>query len=231
MTGQKALRDKLLTEIDQLAIDNAASELYPNATAATRNRQFYTPVSAVLKHGGIDKRFKRPKGWRGDKSTSWLEPEQAFALFRAADCIGSEFGLFLRVHTGMRLGDALSVQLSQVNLERARARKEAQPTTAQPLRLQGSGRNGGRSCRVSPKIAADLRRKCKCPVRAPILVFGTGPNWTQSKCPATGGAQFSRRIRAILTDCHFIATEKAALGAHEQHMPPSATRTGADASR
>ena len=120
MTGPNALRDKSLAAIDQFMLDTAATELYPNVTAATRNRQFYTPASAVLKHGGIEKRFKRPKGWRGNKSTSWLEPEQAFRLFAAADQLDLEFGLFLRVllYTGMRLGDALGLRLGQVNLKR-----------------------------------------------------------------------------------------------------------------
>lgn len=40
--------------IDQTAIDNAASSLYPDATAATRNRQVYTPISAVLKRAGYE---------------------------------------------------------------------------------------------------------------------------------------------------------------------------------
>ena len=120
MTGPSALRDKPIADVDQIAIDTAAAELYPKGTSATRNRQFYTPVLAVLHHGGIDRRFKRPKGWRGTKSTSWLEPAQAFRLFREADKIDAEFGLFLRVlcYTGMRLGDALGVKLGQVNLER-----------------------------------------------------------------------------------------------------------------
>jgi hypothetical protein len=52
MTGAHALRDLLLDEIDQIKIDNAASALYPGATPQTLNRQFYTPVSAVLKHVG-----------------------------------------------------------------------------------------------------------------------------------------------------------------------------------
>jgi integrase len=119
MKGEHALQDRLLTDIDQLAIDNAAVSLYPNVSAATRNRQFYTPATAVLRHGGIEKRFKRPKNWRGNKSTSWLEPEQAFRLFREADRIEPEFGLFLRVltYTGMRLNDALGVRVGQCNLK------------------------------------------------------------------------------------------------------------------
>jgi hypothetical protein len=44
-----------LSAIDQAAIDAAAVTLYPNETAATRNRQVYTPVSAILKHAGREK--------------------------------------------------------------------------------------------------------------------------------------------------------------------------------
>jgi integrase len=120
-TGTDAIRDMLLTNIDQLAIDRLATALYPRATAQTRNRQVYTPVSAVLKRAGIEKRILRPKGWRGRKSVSWLEPEQAFALFAAADAIAAEFGLFLRLlcYTGMRLSEALAVTIGQVDLSRA----------------------------------------------------------------------------------------------------------------
>lgn len=113
-------RDKKLSDVDQVLIDSAAAKLYPIATAATRNRQFYTPVSAILKRAGIDKSLKRPKGWRGKKSISWLEPAQAFALFEAADDVDSEFGIFVRVlcYTGMRLGEALNIKLAQLDLER-----------------------------------------------------------------------------------------------------------------
>jgi hypothetical protein len=103
-TGEHALRDKPLTEIDQIAIDNAASALYPNAPATTTNRQFYTPVSAVLKRAGIERKIRRPKGWRGSKATSWLEPEPAFDVIDQAYAIDPEFGLFCLTltYTGMR---------------------------------------------------------------------------------------------------------------------------------
>lgn len=121
LTGPYALCDRLLADIDQIALDSAAAELYPNATPATVNRQFYTPVSAVLKRAGIERRFKRPRGWQGKKSTSWLEPDQAFALFEAADRIEPEFGLFCRFlcYTGMRLSEALGVTLHDLKIERA----------------------------------------------------------------------------------------------------------------
>lgn len=109
-----------LANIDQLAIDAAAVRAFPNASAATRNRCFYTPTSAVLRHVGVKLELRRPKGWRGKRSTSWLEPEQAFATIAAADQINPEFGLLLRVflYTGRRLSEVLNARLSELNLER-----------------------------------------------------------------------------------------------------------------
>ena len=39
-----------LAQIDQDAIDRGALKLFPSTSDATRNRQFYTPTSAVLHH-------------------------------------------------------------------------------------------------------------------------------------------------------------------------------------
>jgi len=68
----------------------------------------------VLRRAGIQRQFKRPLGWRSPKGVAWLQPEQAFAVFAAADDIDSEFGLFLRVlcYTGVSVGDGLSVTRS-----------------------------------------------------------------------------------------------------------------------
>jgi len=109
-----------LSRIDQVLIDMTAEKLYPGYTASTKNRQFYTPVSAILKRAGIERYIKRPKGWRGKKSTSWLEPEQAFRLFDEADKINLEFGLFLRTlcYTGMRLSEASNIKMGHVDLSR-----------------------------------------------------------------------------------------------------------------
>jgi integrase len=107
-----------LEEIDQVQIDNAATQIYPEASAPTRNRQVYTPMVAVLRRAGIQRQFKRPLGWRSPKGVAWLQPEQAFAVFAAAEAIEAEFGLFLRTlcYTGMRLGEATSVTLAQVHI-------------------------------------------------------------------------------------------------------------------
>lgn len=48
----------LLSRIDQSAIENGALKMYPKAKASTRNRQFFTPTSAVLHHAA--KRGCRP---------------------------------------------------------------------------------------------------------------------------------------------------------------------------
>lgn len=112
---------RLLIDVDQVAIDTIASELYPSGTAQTRNRQVYTPISAVLKRAGNKMEILRPVGWQGKKSISWLEPEQAFPAFDAADEIDQEFGLLLRhlLYTGMRIDEALSRPLRALQVDRA----------------------------------------------------------------------------------------------------------------
>lgn len=117
-TSEHSLRDRTLASIDQIAIDNAARAVYPDAPATTLNRQFYTPVSAILKHAGIERKIKRPKGWRGSKATSWLDAEPAFAVIREAFEIEPEFGLFCLtlLYTGMRLSDPLRARVRDLRL-------------------------------------------------------------------------------------------------------------------
>lgn len=120
-SGPHALRDKRLRDIDQIAIDNAANALYPNAPATTKNRQFYTPVSAVMKRAGIERQIKRPKGWRGSKATTWMEPDQAFAALDAAYDIDPEFGLLCEtyLYTGERMSTPLKARLRDLRIDQA----------------------------------------------------------------------------------------------------------------
>jgi integrase len=101
--------ERPLREITQDAIDAAAHELYPNASPATRNREVYTPVSAILKHAGVRSELRRPKGARGRVLVGWLWPEDAERLFVAADKQDAEFGLLCRFlcYTGLRLTEGL----------------------------------------------------------------------------------------------------------------------------
>ncbi|MCB9993082.1 MAG: tyrosine-type recombinase/integrase [Hyphomicrobiaceae bacterium] len=110
-----------LPEIDQAAIDRAAAALYPGRSAATRNRQVYTPVSAILNHVGHGFRLKRPKGAQGRQKTEWMTPEQAGRLIHAAGTLDAEFRLFLilLIYTGLRLSEALAATLTDLHLAEA----------------------------------------------------------------------------------------------------------------
>lgn len=140
--GEYAIRDKFVREIDQIMIDNCASAIYPDAPASTRNRNFYTPVSAVLKRAGNTMEIKRPVGWRGKKSQSWLEPEQAFPLIDNCYRIDPEFGLLCMtyLYTGERLGEPLKSHLRDLRLDVRDAKGNPQPLLYIPDTKNGEPR-------------------------------------------------------------------------------------------
>jgi integrase len=107
-----------LSVIDQAEIDEAAHVLYPDASAATRNRQVYTPISAILKHAKVDFTVYRPKGAAGEVKTDWLRQDQAFRLFTAAGAVDPEFKTFLMLlcYTGLRLSEALRLRVEHIQL-------------------------------------------------------------------------------------------------------------------
>lgn len=115
--------DTPLIDIGQGQIDAAAVHLFPKASAATRNREVYTPVSAVLKQAGIEQRFKRPKGSRGRELTGWLWPEEAERLFDVGRAIDREFGALLvfLCYTGCRLSEALKLRCDDLRVADAEA--------------------------------------------------------------------------------------------------------------
>ena len=110
--------DTPLSDIDQDAIDAAAIEIYPNVTPATRARQVYTPVSAVLHDHFGDKApvVKRPKGSKGRTIIDFMWPEDAFAVIDAAEAIEAEFALYLLtlLYTGIRKSEGLSFLLEDM---------------------------------------------------------------------------------------------------------------------
>lgn len=113
----------LARQIGQVEIDACAVALYPNATAATRNRQVYSPISAILRHAGIRLDLRRPKGAQGQELTHWLRPDQARAMLAAAADIDEEFAayLILVLYTGARRSEALGLEWATVDLPRATA--------------------------------------------------------------------------------------------------------------
>lgn len=112
-------KDRPTSEITQALIDEAAHYLYPEATPATRNRQVYTVMSAILRHAGIKLDLRRPKGARGNARTAWLAPEEAFALLSAAEALQPRFGALCTflLYTGCRLSEGLKLEWADVDLQ------------------------------------------------------------------------------------------------------------------
>lgn len=108
-----------LSQIDQAAIDAAADAIHPDGDNATRNRQVYTPMSAILKRSGKHFTIKRPKGAEGKKRTHWLWPEQAKKVFEEAYKNDAEFAILLVTlcYTGLRLEEGLSLDCGMVRLD------------------------------------------------------------------------------------------------------------------
>jgi integrase len=115
----KYFGERPLKLIDQAAIDSCASALVPTQSAATRNREIYTPISAVLKHVGYDFQIRRPRGWRGRVVRAWLWPEQAFRLLDAMQAIDAEgYALcVLLLYGGLRISEALKLRCIDVKPE------------------------------------------------------------------------------------------------------------------
>lgn len=107
-----------LASIKQAQIDEAAVLLYPDGSPATRNRQVYTPVSAILKHGGEKFEVRRPKGAQGQTRNDWLRKERAEPLLNAAFEVDEEFGIFLSLllYTGLRLSEAIWLRCEHIDL-------------------------------------------------------------------------------------------------------------------
>jgi integrase len=124
--GDPRFLDKIVTKlgetplasIDQATVDQVALSLYPKATPATRNRQVYTPILAVLNDAGLSLALKRPKESKGSSRTRWLWPEEAERLFTAAEGDPHLHALLVFLtYTGVRLSEALDLTWGDVRLE------------------------------------------------------------------------------------------------------------------
>lgn len=135
-----------LAQIDQDAIDRGARKLFPNATAATRNRQFYTPASAVLHHAARRGWCSLPVIERPEappERVRWLTIEEADRLIEASSEHLRPLLIFL-FYTGARAGEALWLDWRDVDLSRAHV---AFPKT----------KNGeARGVPLHPRVVAEL---------------------------------------------------------------------------
>jgi integrase len=138
--------DTPLPDIGQPEIDEAAALIYPDASPATRNRQVYTPMSAILKHAGVEFSLKRPKGAAGQVRVDWLWPEQAAALVEAAGTVDAELRalIVILLYCGPRLSEALAIECDGVRLSEAFA-------------FCGTTKNGDpRAMHLPPVVVAEL---------------------------------------------------------------------------
>lgn len=128
--------DKPLSEITAQAIMRASHDLYPNATNATRNRQVFTPMLAILRMSGVLIAVKRPDKAQGNQRTFRFTHEDAASLINAGYDRDKEFGLLLTflLYTGARLGEALALTTDNLDLNASTATfpktKTGKPRTA-----------------------------------------------------------------------------------------------------
>lgn len=77
-----AFYDAPIDQISQDDIDKEGRKAYPKASSATMRRQWHTPIAAVLRHAGIEKRVRRPKDGRA--RTVWVRPRDAAEIVSRA---------------------------------------------------------------------------------------------------------------------------------------------------
>ncbi len=97
--------------IGQVEADAAASKLYPGTSAATRARQVYGPIKAVLNHAADKwhisvRRIRNPK--IGRKPVEWASPDYVKQLLRHC-APGLRRFVVLIVYTGERLEQAVGI--------------------------------------------------------------------------------------------------------------------------
>lgn len=111
-------RDTLVKDISAGAIRQAAIEIYPNASAATRNRQAIVPAQAIINHAAElelcatirVKRFKTEKKVRKPVTLQWV---QRFAKVASPHLGALAWFMF---QTGARVSEAMAVRWSDVDL-------------------------------------------------------------------------------------------------------------------
>jgi integrase len=220
--GEYAICSKGVGAITQTDLAHLADALYPDAAAQMHNRQVYSPVIAVLHFGGVERKFKRPKGWRGKKAKSFLEMEQASALLNEAEVIDAEFGLlcYTCLYTGRRIGELLNddTRVRDLNLKRGtlylRDTKNGEPVTvhlppiliekfkAMPPRPYRHGKIKGRSQDSAgiPFLERDPDQR--------LFRFHQGGYLRNLLAEAmrNAGLSFPRRERGFHLFCHTYAT-------------------------
>lgn len=170
----------LAREVDQALVDRTANELYPDGSPATRNRQVYTPIVAVLSHSQVAVRIKRPKGALGQTRHIWLEVDEFDKVHAEAMRHNQEIALLMLVifYTGLRLGEALAIDRRGIDFKRETA-------------FVGKTKNGQpRPVYLPPVLIAALSRSLAEAADGPL--FPTLPQLRRA-----GGSRFYEPVYAI----------------------------------
>jgi integrase len=111
-------RDTLVKDIEPGTIRQAAIDLYPNAAAATRNRQVIVPAAAIINHAAEFKycthiRVKRFKVEKKEKTPVTWEWVETFAAGNKPHLGALAMFMYL---TGARISEAVRVTWDDINL-------------------------------------------------------------------------------------------------------------------
>nr|WP_282571989.1 site-specific integrase [Roseomonas acroporae] len=116
---------KLLKDIKQEQVDEAIEAICPGASPQRQVRAVITPLTAILNHAAYrdwcdPPRFKRPPGAAGEKRTRWLTPDEYRRLLTSASPHLQPMIVFMAC-TGARMGEVLTLQWRDVDLDHGRA--------------------------------------------------------------------------------------------------------------
>lgn len=114
---------KDIATITQQDIMRASHILCPSHSNATRNRQVFTPMIAILRMNGVYLPIKRPTKANGNRRSFFFTQDDAAKLINAAYDRDYEFGLFLTflLYTGARLSEAMALTTDRISLQECRA--------------------------------------------------------------------------------------------------------------
>jgi integrase len=150
-------RDTLVKDMKSGTIRQAAIDLYPNASAATRNRQVIAPTQAIINNAAESelcpiirvKRFKEEKKIKDPFTVEWVDAFCAHAKPHLA-----ALAIFMFV-TGARISEALRVQWDDIDFK------------AGTVTIRKTKISEGRQCNLPVRLVvalANIKRRAGRPV-------------------------------------------------------------------
>lgn len=204
-----------LTKIGLTEIEAYALKAYPDASPATRNRQAFTPVVAVLRHAALRGLcpmpiVARPK--HGDPVTRWLRRNEADRLIEAAGKHLQPLVVFL-IYTGARIGEALWLDWQDVDLSRAHV--------TFPRTKNGEARGVPLHPRVVAALASLKGREGE------VFRKPNGKPYERPKARGDNPDHMDRSAGTRIAKAFAGAVERAGLGERVPHPDPKKAKEGA----